>query len=77
MSSTEDKPKKERPATPGTVEPDTLYTLDEIKARLRWSLHSMRQARRNGLKVLYVGGRGFVQGAAVIDFIVQRGSDAA
>ncbi|MBC7856468.1 MAG: hypothetical protein IAF94_23810 [Pirellulaceae bacterium] len=74
--SDEVKPKKPRPTTPGTVEPETLYTLDEIKARLRWSLHSMRQARRRGLKVRYVGGRGFVHGQAVIDFILTEGSES-
>lgn len=73
----EAKAKKPRPETPGTVEPGTLYALDEIKARLRWSLHSMRQARRNGLKVLYIGNRGFVLGGTVIDFIVKQGSESA
>lgn len=50
-----------------------MYSLPEIKARLGWGDHAMRTARRNGLKVQYVAGRGYVYGKDAIDYIRQRG----
>jgi len=34
----------------------------------------MRSARRNGLRVVYVGGRGFVLGRDFIEYIHERAS---
>ena len=48
--------------TPRTIEAGVVYGLDEFKKRSRFGNHAMRTACRNGLKVRYVGGRGFVLG---------------
>jgi hypothetical protein len=44
--------------TPGAIEPGVLYTLDEIKRRSKLGEWALRTARRNGLRVIYTGGRG-------------------
>lgn len=59
--------------SPTEIVPGTMYSLPEIKARLGWGDHAMRTARRNGLKVQYVAGRGYVYGKDAIDYIRQRG----
>lgn len=60
-------------AAPGVIEPQALYTLAELQARLRVGSCGLRSMRRAGLRVYRVGGRGFVLGRDVIDFIVQNG----
>ena len=58
-----------RPAVPGHITGDALYTLDEIRHRLKLCDHAMRQARRAGLKVRRIGRRGYVLGSDIIQFI--------
>lgn len=59
----------------GVIEPHILYRLEEAKQRLGWGAHSMRQARRNGLKVRYAGRRGYLLGRDVIEYIERTGRD--
>ena len=61
-----------RPDAPGHITGDALYTLDEIRERLRLGDHAMRQARRAGLKVRRIGRRGYVLGSDVIEFIASK-----
>ena len=60
---------------PGVIEPQMLYTLDEVKARTGFGDAAMRTARRAGLRVVYCNKRGFVKGADMIDYIEANGRD--
>lgn len=57
----------------GTIRPDVLYRLDEIKRRSGLGSWAFRQARKNGLAVLYVGGRAFVFGQDFIEYVRRVG----
>jgi hypothetical protein len=59
----------------GGIEPQKLYQLEAAKACLGWGSHSLRVARRRGLKVIYVGRRGYVLGKDVIEYIERTGRD--
>lgn len=57
------------------IEPHILYRLDDAMTRLGWGAHSMRRARREGLRVRYAGRRGYVLGRDIIEHIEQHGRD--
>ncbi len=57
---------------PGCVSADTLYTLAEIRDRLRLGPQAMREARRAGLVVRRIGRRGYVLGRDLIRFLDAR-----
>lgn len=59
----------------GVIRPDELYTLPEIVRRTGLGTWALRQARRNGLKVKYSGGRGFVLGRDLIEHISVTGDE--
>jgi len=58
--------------SPGTIEPNILYTLEEAKQRTGWGAAAFRTARRRGLRVLYQGRRGFVKGSDLIRHIEEH-----
>lgn len=58
---------------PGEIVAGRLYTLPELCRRLGWSKAAFRSARRKGLAVRYMAGRGYVEGQTVIDFVMQHG----
>jgi len=58
-------------AIPGVIKPDEFYTLDELKRRLRFRDAALRAARRQGLRVYRVHGRGFVLGQDWIDYVLK------
>lgn len=53
----------------GVVHPSELYTLEAIKVRLGIGDSILRAARRAGLRVHYLHGRGFVYGEDLIGYI--------
>lgn len=55
----------------GFIKPDELYTLDELKRRLGFRDAALRAARRQGLRVYRVHGRGFVLGADWIEYVTK------
>jgi hypothetical protein len=58
----------------GEIEPDTLYTLDEIKSRSGMGTAAIRTLRRGGgLNVRYCGGRGYVLGKDFIAAVMANG----
>jgi hypothetical protein len=61
------------PTAPNIIEGEVLYGIEELKARLRWSKHALRTARRAGLNVRYAGGRGYVLGRDAIEYISTQG----
>ena len=54
------------------LEPNHLYSLTEAMARTGLSEGAFRNARRNGLQVLYFSTRAFIHGQDLIDFIRSR-----
>jgi len=63
----------ERPTvdTAGSVDLDTLYRLDEAKARMGWRDAAFRAAVRAGLKVYRSGKRSFLLGSDLIAFVTR------
>lgn len=55
----------------GSVDPDTLYRLDEAKARMGWRDAAFRAAVRAGLKTHRSGKRLYVLGSDLIAFITK------
>ena len=64
----------ERPftSTSGSVVPDALYRIDEVKARMGWRDAAFRAAVRAGLKTHRSGKRLYVLGSDLIDFVTKR-----
>jgi hypothetical protein len=61
---------------PGEVLPGVLYRYTEACKRMGWSVHSARQARRNGLAVKYLHGKAYVFGDEVIRYLAEAGKDS-
>lgn len=63
----------DRPAasTAGSVDPNTLYRLDEVKSRMGWRDAAFRAAVRAGLKTHRSGKRLYVLGADLITFVTK------
>jgi hypothetical protein len=59
----------------GPVEPGILYPVDDLKARTGFGTAALREARRNGLRVKYAGGRAYIKGEWFIDYIEAHGKD--
>jgi len=60
----------------GTVVPDAIYRLDEVKARMGWRDAAFRAAVRAGLKTHRSGKRLYVLGADLIAFVTRaKGGD--
>ena len=64
-----------RPDAPGLIAVDCLYTLAEIRQRLKLGQHAMRQARRAGLRVRRIGRRRYVLGRDVLEFLQREEGD--
>lgn len=60
-------------APPGEIDGSKLYTLRELCTRLGWSSAAFRSARRKGLSVRYMAGRGYVKGDDLITFVMEHG----
>ncbi len=56
------------PAVAGVVRADEVYRLAELKRRLGWQDHALRQARRAGLRLIPFGREKFALGSDVLDF---------
>ncbi len=61
---------------PAVIRPDALYSLESAKQILGWKATAMRNARRAGLPVRYVAGRGYLMGADIINHVMSRGKDS-
>ncbi len=57
----------------GTVIPGRLYTLERAKELTGLGSSAFREARRNGLGVVYFGRRAFVSGDELIRHILENG----
>lgn len=63
-------------AVPGVIAPTNLYHVDELLARLKWSKHAWRTARRQGLRVLRAGGRAYVLGSDLITYLSKMNGES-
>lgn len=54
----------------GVINPEELYTLRTFKKRLSISDHTLRAARRAGLRVRYLHKQGFILGRDWIEYVL-------
>ncbi|QDT56899.1 hypothetical protein Pan44_49610 [Caulifigura coniformis] len=57
------------------VLPDVMYPLATFEQTFKVGRHAMRQARRDGLKVKYSAGKGWLLGRDWIDHVQRTGAD--
>jgi hypothetical protein len=57
------------PPVPGVISLVELYTIDEAKARLRWTDSALRAAKRRGLQLLKSGKRCYLTGKEICRFL--------
>jgi hypothetical protein len=59
---------REATMPPGVISILEVYTLDEAKARLRWTDSALRAAKRRGLGVIVCGKRRYLTGREIRRF---------
>lgn len=59
----------------GPIEPGLLYPIDTLKALVGLRVAAIREARRAGLRVKYVGGRCYIKGEWFIEYVEKHGKD--
>ena len=66
-------------APSGTITAEATYTLAEFQKRTGLKEWALRQARRSGLKVIYLHGRGFLRGSDWLEYMAKaaEAADAA
>ncbi len=62
-------PKSRRDGPPGVISLLEIYTVEEAKARLRWTDLALRAAKRKGLKLMACGKRRYISGREVFLFL--------
>lgn len=67
-------PKQTRGDNLRPIDPRILYPLPVFEEHSGLSKAAMRTARRNGLRVLRVGGRAFVLGSDFIEYVLKAQS---
>jgi hypothetical protein len=67
------KPKPRKPAkhAPAVVRAGEVYSLVELRRRLGWGQHYVRQARVAGLRLVTFGRNRYVLGSDVLDFFAR------
>ena len=65
------KSAEKTPSGEQVVQADAAYTLNEFRRRTGLGQAAMRSARKAGLAVIYVGGRGFVMGKSWLDHLTE------
>ncbi|MBI1900915.1 MAG: hypothetical protein HYS13_07360 [Planctomycetia bacterium] len=63
--------------TPGVISASEVYTLAEFKRRAALGDYALRQARRQGLRIIAVGKKQFVTGRDFLDFIARAAAQQA
>lgn len=58
---------------PGVIDPDLTYRLDALKTVAGLGECAVRTARKKGLRIRYCGGRGFVRGRDLVEYIETHG----
>ena len=60
---------RSREDAPGVISLLEIYTVEEAKARLRWSDSALRAAKRKGLKLMACGKRRYISGREIFRFL--------
>lgn len=60
---------------PGVISLQEIYTLAEVRKRLGWRAHSLREARRLGLRVIRFGRAKYVTGRDLANFFAALAQD--
>ena len=60
---------------PGFIVPEALYTVEEVKARLRMGAKVWSQFRRKGAKAIRFGRRNYILGSSVIETFARLAKD--
>ncbi len=58
------------------IEANVSYPLASFCQITQLGKHALRSARREGLRVRYVGSRAFIDGSDWLDFVRTKGDDA-
>ena len=66
---------QETAMTTAGIQPDVTYPLGNFKLVSGFGDHAMRTARKNGLRVMYTGGRAFVKGSDFIAYLDRKHTD--
>ena len=61
--------RSEQRSAPGFIAADCLYTLSEVKARLKLGDAALRRARRDGLKVRQIGRQRYLLGRDILEYV--------
>jgi hypothetical protein len=59
----------QQPNNGGVISAVELYSLTQLKQRLGWSKHALREARRAGLPIRRFGTRSYVSGRELISWM--------
>jgi len=59
-----------------SVAPDRIYVAAKLFRLLEWKDAAQRKARRLGLTVRYFGGRRYILGRDLIEFLVKHGKES-
>jgi len=59
------------------IQANTLYPLTVFEQVSGLGKHAMRQARKQGLSVMHIGGRSFVDGSEFINFVREHAGSKA
>jgi hypothetical protein len=62
-------PEKATSRVSGVINTAEIYPRDEFLDRMRWGKHAWRTACRNGLRVLRAGGRAYVLGSDLVEYL--------
>jgi hypothetical protein len=62
---------------PTPIARDVIYRLPHFQQITNLGKAAMRQARRDGLRVVYIGNCGYVSGDDFHEFVERKGSKAA
>ena len=57
----------------GEIQGHILYCLDRFKAITGFGQYALREARKKGLRVQYVGKRGYILGRDFHEFVARNG----
>jgi len=61
----------------GSIRSDEILSLAELRRRLGWGEHAIRQARRQGLRLIGFGREKFALGRDVLAFFERLGAEQA
>ena len=65
------------PSPRGSIQAGEVMSLSELKRRLKWGEHAVRQARKAGLRLIAFGSQKYALGTDVLDFFRKLANQGA